>query len=348
VSEHEPDQEPGAPHPRRTYVCFGHDRAEQTMANALNQGGRLHHAWLLTGPKGVGKATLAYRFARRLLGSPQHGARPLDVAEHDAVAVRIAALSHPDLFVLRRVMGDRGKLRRDVTVEDARELSRFLTMQPAEGGWRVGIVDSVDELNRNAANAILKTLEEPPKRTVLLLICHAPGAALATIRSRCRRLALKGLPEDSCAAAVRALGGAPLTPRQWRLADGRPGRALMLQASHADSVWDACAEALERSISGRPHAFDTLTAGAPTAAQFQLIAEITQYLLRAACAPRGGEQPLSNISVDVAIRPSLALAWSEISKLREQADALGLDPAHAILRLGVLLDQQLRRRQATR
>ncbi|MBC7767716.1 MAG: DNA polymerase III subunit delta', partial [Phycisphaerales bacterium] len=207
----ETDREPNAPHPRETFSFYGHDAEEAALAEGLRSG-RMHHAWLLAGAKGLGKATLAYRFARAALGAPKIGPRPFDVDPEQTVARRISALSHPDLFVLRRGLNDRGKPRREITVDDARELGHFFSLAPSEGGMRVAIIDAVDDLNRNAANAILKTLEEPPARSVLLLVCHAPGAILPTIRSRCRRLALRPQPDD----IVRAALGAPkIGPRPF-------------------------------------------------------------------------------------------------------------------------------------
>jgi DNA polymerase-3 subunit delta' len=228
-----PDQAHGAAHPRDVFTLFGHEREEEELASAFASG-RMHHAWLIGGPKGLGKATLAYRFARRLLGAKHVGARPLDVDPEDLVARKISANAHPDLFVLRRTPGERGdKLRRDIVVDDARALGEFFSLMPAEGGWRVAIVDAVDELNRNAANALLKNLEEPPPRAVLLLLAHAPGAALPTIRSRCRRLTLRPLSDDLVTSAVEAATGAKVDSAVLKLAGGRPGRAIALQAGGA-------------------------------------------------------------------------------------------------------------------
>ncbi|MCA8885921.1 MAG: DNA polymerase III subunit delta', partial [Hyphomonadaceae bacterium] len=203
------DKEPSAPHPRESFSFVGHEAEEEALAEGLH-GGRMHHAWLLAGPKGLGKATLAYRVARVALGAKRVGPRALDVDPDDPIARRVMALSHPDLFVLRRGLSDRGKPRREIAVDDARELAHFFSLAPSEGGMRVAIVDAVDDLNRNAANAILKTLEEPPARSILMLICHAPGAILPTIRSRCRRVVLRP-PSDRAAL-------------EWLLEHGDVGR----------------------------------------------------------------------------------------------------------------------------
>src|SRR5262249_37234828 len=132
----ETDREAGAPHPRETFCFVGHDDAENALADGLKSE-RMHHAWLLAGPKGVGKASLAYRFARVALGAKAKGPRPLDVDPEDPIARRIAAMAHPDLFILRRGLNDRGKPRREIAVDEARGLGGFFALAPAEGGMRV-------------------------------------------------------------------------------------------------------------------------------------------------------------------------------------------------------------------
>ncbi len=204
------------PHPREV-LWFGGERAtEQALLDAY-RGGRLHHAWLLTGPEGVGKATLAYRFARFLLANPDPSstnvleARDLAVPERHPVVGQVARLSHPDLAVIRRQPTKDGKsLKGDIAVEDVRDgLALFRTTAGA-GGWRVVVIDAADDLNRSSANALLKMLEEPPQRAVFLMIAHRPGALLPTIRSRCRVLRLGPLPESTVAdGLVRLADAAP-------------------------------------------------------------------------------------------------------------------------------------------
>ena len=157
------------------------------MLDAL-RAGRMHHAWLITGPEGVGKATLAYRFARRLLaGQPAEESLRLDQAH--PVFRRVAAASHADLLTVERVYDDRRKrMKTQFAVDDIRRINGFMSLTPAEGGWRVAIIDGAEELNQASANALLKVLEEPPPGAILLLVCSAVGRLLPTIRSRCRRL----------------------------------------------------------------------------------------------------------------------------------------------------------------
>ncbi|MBM3951350.1 MAG: DNA polymerase III subunit delta' [Rhodospirillales bacterium] len=235
------------PPPRANPDLVGHGAAEALLKEAFARG-RLAHAWLIAGPRGVGKATLAYRFARYVLsqGKLPAMAEPslfgatatkptgeglyLDPA--DPVFRRVAAGGHADFLAVEPAFDDKkGARRTEIVVEDVRGVGAFLALTPAEGGWRVVVVDSADDMNRNAANAILKVLEEPPARALLLLVSHNPGALLPTIRSRCRRLSLRALAE---ADAARVIGGlAPSLGRDEalelaRLAQGSPGRALEL------------------------------------------------------------------------------------------------------------------------
>ncbi len=317
------DKEPAAPHPRETFAFVGHEQEEQALAEALASG-RMHHAWLLAGPKGLGKATLAYRFARVALGGKRIGHRPLDVDPEHVVARRVAALSHPDLFVLRRGLNERGKPRREIVVDEARELGAFFSLAPSEGGMRVAIIDAVDDLNRNAANAILKTLEEPPARSVLLLVCHAPGATLPTIRSRCRRLALRPLGDASVREALGEKPDAALVA----LAKGRPGRAIALAAQGMDTAaiqLDRAEAAIRGGEAGlvlNP-LYDKM-AGEPyerLAAVLELAGEWT----RAAGVGDGGEP--------------WAEAWSALETLRQEAEGLDMDPRHALARAVGILDR---------
>jgi DNA polymerase-3 subunit delta' len=198
------------PHPRQTSALFGHDAAEQTLLTSYRSG-RIAHAWLLGGARGVGKATLAYRMARFVLANPDptapavQQARSLAVAAENPIARRVAAKSHGDLLALERTAGDSGQLRTVITVEEVRRTIGFYGATAGEGGWRVCVVDSADELKYpEASNALLKVLEEPPPRSLFLLVSHAPGRLLPTIRSRCRRLLLRPLAVDDVAKATAA------------------------------------------------------------------------------------------------------------------------------------------------
>lgn len=226
-------------HPRLTQKLLGQGAAEQRLIAAWRSG-RLHHAWLLAGPRGIGKATLAYRFARFLFSHPEPSASPtcLDVPPEAPAARLVAARSHPDLLVVERAFDPKTeRLKGVISVEDSREASQFFSLSPAMGGWRICIVDAADDLNSESANSLLKILEEPPARSVFLIVAHAPGRLLATIRSRSIRLDLKPLATGEVVEALGALGaGDKSTPDELAsiagLSQGSPGRALDLVGSH--------------------------------------------------------------------------------------------------------------------
>jgi DNA polymerase III subunit delta' len=241
------------PPPWRNHQLVRHEAAEKTM-RAAQGSGRLHHAWLICGPRGIGKATLAWRFARFLLAGQQGGglfgdaSESLDVPAGAPGLNLIDARSHPDLFHLRRTLNhDTGRMRSEIVVDDVRGLGEFMHMTPAMGDWRVAIVDAADEMNRNAANAVLKILEEPPPNAVLLIVAHAPGRLLPTIRSRCRRLALQALDDDT---VVQLLANyAPDTKAEERtalagLAEGSIGRALELSGAGSLNLYREMVEVL--------------------------------------------------------------------------------------------------------
>jgi DNA polymerase-3 subunit delta' len=208
----QPDDLPGLPHPRETTVFFGHAAAESALLDAYRSG-RLAHAWLIGGPAGVGKATLAYRMARFVLAHPDpnsaavQSAQSLVVEASHPVASLVAARSHPDLVALERTADEEGKVPKFIPADSARRLPGFFAHTAAAGGWRVAVVDATDELNEQSAHALLKIVEEPPARALLLLVSHAPARVLATIRSRCRRLMLGRLAAADVARAVAVACG---------------------------------------------------------------------------------------------------------------------------------------------
>ena len=208
----ESDAFPDAPHPRFASRLIGHKAAEGELLSAYRSG-RLPHAWLIAGAEGIGKATLAWRFARFVLAHPDprasavQEARDLSVDQSHPAARQLAALAHPDFSLMRREWKTNPKrLGAEIAVDDVRSALAVFQMAAAFGGWRVAIVDSAEDLNRNSANALLKMIEEPPPRSLFLIVSHRPGQVLPTIRSRCRFLRLEPLSESEVAEIVLGLG----------------------------------------------------------------------------------------------------------------------------------------------
>ncbi len=315
------------PHPRTVFDYFGDDASERAFLAAMERG-RLHHAWLLTGPEGVGKATFAYRAARRLLGAvarPERGALGAD--PDDAVCRQIVARAHPDLLVLQREVED-GKARRGIPVDEARELPRFFAKSPATAPYRVAIIDAADDLNVNAANAVLKTLEEPPTRGVVLLVSHAPGGLLATIRSRCRTLRFAPPPTSAAVAWVtaRAEVASDDAGRLLQMARGAPGQALRLAAAKAlevDDLAGAMLDALPKTDDAALMALADSFRGPAGMARFQLFFDrLTARLHTRATGDAvrghgGGAHRLAEI-------------WSDLVDLARQAEAVNLDRADVL------------------
>jgi DNA polymerase-3 subunit delta' len=253
--ESDDDDTGEAPHPRATTGLFGHALAEAALLTAYRSG-RVPHAFLIAGPKGIGKATLAYRMARFVFAHPDPSAREVGVATSLAVAAehpvarRIAAQAQPDLLLIERTLNEKGVLHKQIAVDDIRRTVAFFGSTAGEGGWRIAIVDAVDELNRSGANALLKVLEEPPQRTLLLLVSHSAARVPATLRSRCRILTLRPLADADVAAAVAAATGATADDPQIAAAaaasDGSVARAMALLDGGALALRQQALDLLER------------------------------------------------------------------------------------------------------
>ena len=347
----EADRLKGFPHPRETKKFFGHVRAERSLAESLSEG-RMHHAWLLSGRRGIGKATLAYRFARAALAEPHERAADrssLEIAEDTRASRQVRALSHPGLLVLRRPYDEKAKrFATSIPIDEVRRLRSFLSHSAGEKAWRVVIVDEANELNVNAANALLKSLEEPPARAVFLLISSAPGQLLPTIRSRCRTLALQPLSStDLRGAATQAFEGAGLAPPDaisWpalvRLAEGRVGRLLSLQGAgglELNALIGKLVASAPRIDWRAVHALsDELQ---PTAAQarfelfYQLLLDYLARLIRAQGAGEGEKQDREAAArlIGEGRLASFAALWERIGREKTDALALNLDRKALIL-----------------
>ncbi len=330
------------PPPRSNPLLLGHERAEETLLDAM-AGGRMHHAWLITGPEGVGKATLAYRFARRLLAG-QSAERTLDMAPTHPVFRRVAVGSHADLLVIERGMNEKTKrMRTQIPVEEVRRVGGFLSLTPAEGGWRVVLVDGAEEMNAASANALLKTLEEPPPRAIILLTCAAPGRLPPTIRSRCRRLRLEALDDATMTRLLAEYLPAMDADERGRLAtlaEGSPGRALDMAAEEGLKIAALVeqvltelpnlpptrpyeiADALGRSDTGFATFMDLLTAGIAAAVRE---------------TARGRGDPEQERLVALRSLDGWGEIWQGLSRLRDETERFSLDKRQALVAgLGLL------------
>lgn len=289
-----------ADHPRLATTLFGQASQEARFLEAFNAG-RLHHAWLLTGLRGVGKATFAYRAARFLLsqtgGSAEAGlfgapAPPesLDVSPSAPVSQRVAAGSHADLFT-----AEPEKAGRQISAESARSLLQSFQLTAGEGAWRAAIVDAADDLHRSAANILLKLIEEPPPRTVLFLVSHSPGRLLPTIRSRCVQLPFDALVGDDIARILKSRrpeADTEAIAEAIRIAGGSAGRALALLDGGGAAVPEALNDALTaRQGEGLLKAEAFAASVARDAFHLQIAGETLVAWLGAAARPEGTPHP---------------------------------------------------------
>ena len=352
----EPDRIAGAPHPRETQTLFGQTAAEAAFL-AAHASGRLHHAWLITGPRGVGKATLAWRIARFLLAEEiaadaglfgaAEPANSLDIDADTPIARRITALSEPRLMLLRRPWDEKtSRLRQEITVDEVRRLRGFFGLSAAGGGRRVVLVDSADDLNPNAANALLKVLEEPPPGAVLLLISHQPAGLLPTIRSRCRMLRCTRLEPADMAAALSCAGlgtdGVDATALS-ALADGSVGSAIGLMAEDGLDIYHkliALFDTLPRLDRSRALALSESAAGRGAETRFDMILGLCELALaRLARHPFGPQtHPIGTESATFArLCPdaNASRLWANLHQtlgaIARQGRAVNLDPASLLL-----------------
>jgi DNA polymerase-3 subunit delta' len=327
VSDDGGGREIAVPHARETAVLFGHADAERALLDAYRSA-RVPHAWLIGAPPGIGKATLAYRFARFVLAHPDaaaaavQGASSLAVAPAHPVARQVASAAHPDLLALERTLNEKGNLRQDIAVDDVRRSVSFFGSTAGAGGWRVAVVDAVDDLNAAGANALLKVLEEPPRRALLLLVSHAPGRVIATIRSRCRRLALRPLsPQDVARAAAAATGGEVGEAEigaAAAAADGSVARALALLGGEALALRNQVIALLDRLPDIDPrelHALGEALGGSDPEPLATFVDTVNAWLSArlSAGAPETGRLA------------RLADAWEKVNRAAREAEVFNLD-----------------------
>ena len=296
----------------------GHAGAKREFLSAVSTG-KLHHGWLLRGPRGVGKARLALQFALHLLGN---GDRQLSANVDSAVGRLVVAGSHPDLRIVRRPVDDKGKQKSEIPVDSVRELSEFFSMRPAMGGWRIAIIDAVDEMNRHGENAILKTLEEPPNRAILFLISHGERLLLPTVRSRCRVLRCGVLNEHETLSALAQAGATGARADEIaRIAPGRPGRAIELESSDTSAAMDAISNAI-RNLAN-PDARVLQSALSQSSKSDAAVAVATETL-RVSLQKRAARE------TDPVLAGDWASAALDVMRIGAEAQALNQDRAQTI------------------
>ncbi|WP_288949238.1 DNA polymerase III subunit delta' [uncultured Paracoccus sp.] len=350
----EPDRVPGAPHPREATRVIGQDAAiADFIAAARAQ--RLHHAWLISGPRGTGKATLAWNVAKWLLSGAD--TPDLTTTPEDPIIRRIRALSEPRLLLVRRPVDEKTqRLRAEITVDEIRRLQSFFHLSAAEGGHRVAIIDAADEMNQAAANALFKLLEEPPQDSTLLLIAHQPARLLPTIRSRCRELRLHPLSPEDMGQVLQDLGLDHDAAQLSALSGGSIGEALRLAGQDGLEVYQRivglfadyprmdrrAAAALAELAAGR--------AGAEGDPFDLVVTLLDRFLTRAARAgllgaplpeaAKGETEVLRRISPDPVAARLWAGAQAELSARARAGRSVNLDPSALVLDMLIGLANQ--------
>ncbi len=365
--------------PSRTLDLIGHAAAEREVLDAWTSG-RMHHAWLITGPRGIGKATLAYRVARFVLaqGAAEAGAAaagpglfgetlPLAVpttlalpADHPVVR-RVAAGGHGDLRIVQREMVEDKKTKRlrpqgVINVDSVRGIGHFLSMTSAEGGWRIVLIDGAEDMNRNAANAVLKVLEEPPRRALLLLVSHNPARLLPTIRSRCRRLPLHPLRDvevrDLLARSRPRLSEADRAALA-AMGEGSIGTALDLEEQGGLDLYRellGLLQGLPRLDVAGLHAMAERLARADDG--FRVACDLfTWWLGRVIRAKGRGQVDAEVLPGEAALTQRLAVAggleqwvqvWEKITHLFDRTNAVNLDKKQALISAFLAVERLVR------
>ncbi len=337
-----PDAIDGWPLPEAQNDWYGGSDVERLLVEAY-RGGRMHHAWLIGGPKGIGKATLAYRFARYALTHPDPARAPdaatLAVSPETAVARKIAAGSHPNILTLSRPYDEKNKrFLASLSIDEVRRTIPFFGSTAGEAGWRIAIVDSADDMNVNAANALLKILEEPPKRSLFLVLSHSPGRLLPTIRSRCRRLDLAPLSVDAIETALAEHADAPAELRRFAAEAGRG--SLRRAIRFLDEDMAAIGRAFSSAIASVPtlnaaaaHALGDLVGQRGADEAFEGFQDLVfDWLARRARGeaepPELGILPPAAAAVPLA---SWAEVWEKVRVASAEVEALNLDRKQFVL-----------------
>jgi DNA polymerase-3 subunit delta' len=315
-------------------VIVGQDRAVEQFASAWASR-KLHHAWLLAGPKGVGKASFAHAAARRVLAEaagPSFDLPGIETLDDHPIVKLVEAGSHPDMRRLERLLNEKtGNLNRNIKVDQIRELGEFLSLSAALSAWRVVVIDTVDDLEPSGANALLKMLEEPPPNTLFLLVSHAPGRLLPTIRSRCRRLDFHKLDNDAMTSILeREAPDVSLAERQRIVAMsfGSAGRALAFAELDLAKLEDSAVAILRQ---GDP----TNARRAELASELGKKVAAERYAAFLDLAPSLIAREARKL--DGAPRERALDAYARARELAAMAPRVSLDPAATVFQIGGIL-----------
>ncbi|MCG6204369.1 DNA polymerase III subunit delta' [Rhodopseudomonas sp. HC1] len=315
--------------PRETTALFGHAAAEQALLDAYRSG-RIAHAWLIGGAQGIGKATLAYRMARFVLAhrDPQsdavQGAATLALDPEHPIVRLVAAEAHGGLLTLERSLNDKGVLRNVITVDESRETIGFFGSTAAVEGWRVCIVDTVDDLNASSANALLKVIEEPPQRSLFLLISNSPARVLPTILSRCRKLMLRSLSTDdvirAAVAATDLEAGDPKLADAAAASEGSVSRALTLLGGDALTLHQKTTALLDSLPNVDPralHALGEAIGGTDRATLQAFVDSVDRWV--------AGRLRTPDANAELPRLARLAEVWEKIGRAARDTEAYNLE-----------------------
>lgn len=315
-------------------MIVGQDRAVEQFASAWASR-KLHHAWLLAGPKGVGKAAFAHAAARRVLADaagPASNLPGIDTSDDHPIVKLVEAGSHPDMRWLERLPKEKGEgLARDITIHQVRALGEFMGMTAALSPWRVVVIDSMDELNREASNALLKMLEEPPANTLFFLVSHAPGRLLPTIRSRCRRLDLQSLDDDAMTSILQTQAPSLSAAERQRIiamSFGSAGRALAFAELELAKLEDAALAILRQGDPTNARRSDlALELGKKAAAErYAAFLDLAPTLIAREARQLDGSR-----------RERALDAYAKARELAGLAPRLSLDPSATVFQIGGIL-----------
>ncbi len=299
---------------------IGHAQAQSRFLSA-RESGRLHHGWIVQGPSGIGKARFVRRLAALMLGADSP-----DAPGDDSVMQKVISGSHPDLKWVTRGLNDKGQLKQDISVEQIRELNKFFALRPAMSGWRIGIIDALDESNASGLNALLKTLEEPPKNALLMLISHCTKPLLPTIRSRCQVLRLGQLSDADTKTVLEQQGIEDKFAAS--LASGRPGYGMALLETGGGAAVQA-ARTLLKSI-------DKPSSG--------VVAEALQAASRDAGSIAAFTDTLLSWTADHAVQtPALGKTWMDLHHIRATATEMNMTPLQTASKLLAVLQDALKK-----